>query len=322
MPRAILSLKLSIPARIPILYVILGVLVAISVVPMYFYSAKVESINRDRLKTNEMLLQNTVTRSLADDLSQHEASLHMMLANLSSAVQISSGGDIEGDGIETFELRALLENFVSSSDDIAYATLLNTQAKGISAGRIVPDAFVRRELERGFAAAREGRAYNGQALVVDSGKSARTVVLVSGPVMDGGHNFLGMIGAEVDLQFLIRRMQEVSRTGLTPYVVDAQGRLVAASRSRLRHRPGHEEPGNRLATLWTKAARPNSPPPKNSSCAMATSASKCWGRTVRSRLWTGQWWCRSRGWRRIAAFSRCSTRRVCSLCWRSWQASL
>jgi len=225
-----LSLKLPIPARIPILYVILGVLVAISVVPMYFYSAKVESINRDRLKTNEMLLQNTVTRSLADDLSQHEASLRMMLANLSAAIQISSAGDIEGDGVETNELRALLENFVSSSDDIAYATLLNTQAKGISAGRIAPDAFVRRELERGFAAAREGRAYNGQALVVGSGKSARTVVLVSSPVMDGGHNFLGMIGAEVDLQFLIRRLQEVSRSGLTPYVVDAQGRLVAAYR--------------------------------------------------------------------------------------------
>jgi len=168
-PWAILSLKLPIPARIPILYVILGVLVAISVVPMYFYSAKMESINRDRLKTNEMLLQNTVTRSLADDLSQHEASLRMMLANLSAAIQISSAGDIEGDGVETAELRALLENFVSSSDDVAYATLLNTQAKGISAGRIAPDAFLRRELERGFAAAREGRAYNGQALVVGSG---------------------------------------------------------------------------------------------------------------------------------------------------------
>jgi len=228
-PWAILSLKLPIPARIPILYVILGVLVAISVVPMYFYSAKVESINRDRLKTNEMLLQNTVTRSLADDLSQHEASLRMMLANLSAAIQISSAGDIEGDGVETAELRALLENFVSSSDDVAYATLLNTQAKGISAGRIAPDAFLRRELERGFAAAREGRAYNGQALVVGSGKSARTVVLVSSPVM-AGHDFLGMIGAEVDLQFLIRRLQEVSRSGLTPYVVDAQGRLVAAYR--------------------------------------------------------------------------------------------
>ena len=48
-------------ARVPILYLILGVLLVISIVPMYFYSAQVEAINRDRLKTNEMLLQNTVT---------------------------------------------------------------------------------------------------------------------------------------------------------------------------------------------------------------------------------------------------------------------
>lgn len=223
-----MPLRLPIPARLPILYVILSVLVLISVVPMYFYSAKVESINRDRLKTNEMLLQNTVTRSLADDISQHEKTLRMMLANLSSAIQIASGGDIAGRNVEAPELRALLENFVSSSEDIAYASLLNSEAKGISAGRIAPDAFLQRELERAYTASREGRIYNGQALLVGSGKNARTVVLVSSPVMYGGR-FLGMIGSVVDLQFLIRRMKEVSGGGLTPYVVDAQGRLVAAA---------------------------------------------------------------------------------------------
>jgi HD-GYP domain-containing protein (c-di-GMP phosphodiesterase class II) len=221
-------LRLPLPARIPILYVILSVLVGISVVPMYFYSAQVEAINRNRLKTNEMLLQNTVTRSLADDIAQHEDSLRMALTNLSSAIQVASGGDISTNHISAPELRALLENFVSSSDDIAYATLLNSEAKGISAGRIAPDAFMQRELERAYSAASEGRVYNGQALTVGSGKTSRTVVLVSTPIMYGGR-FLGIIGGAVDLQFLIRRLQEVSRGGLTPYVVDAQGRLVAGA---------------------------------------------------------------------------------------------
>jgi HD-GYP domain-containing protein (c-di-GMP phosphodiesterase class II) len=218
------------PARIPILYVILSVLLVISIVPMYFYSAEVERINRDRLKTNEKLLQNTVTRSLADDLSQHERSLRMMLANLSSAIQVASGGDIGSKNIEAPELRALLENFVSSSDEIAYASLLNSEAKGVTAGRnFAPDAFLQRELQHAFDAARDGRAYNGQALQIGNGKSARTVVLVSSPVSYDGR-FLGMIGAVVDLEFLIRRLQEVSASGggLIPYVVDAQGRLVAA----------------------------------------------------------------------------------------------
>ncbi len=215
-------------ARIRILYVILGVLMVISIVPMYFYSSRVEDINRDLLKTNERLLQNTVTRSLADDLSQHERSLRVMLSNLSSAMQVASGGDFSDKNIESPELRALLENFVSSSDEIAYATLLNSDGKGIRAGRIATDAFLQRELEHAYNAARDGRVYNGEALVVGEGKSSRTVFLVASPVQYGDH-FLGMIAAVVDLQFLIKSLREVAVGGLTPYVVDAQGRLVAAA---------------------------------------------------------------------------------------------
>jgi HD-GYP domain-containing protein (c-di-GMP phosphodiesterase class II) len=230
-----LPFKPSIPARIPLLYVILGVLLTISVLPMYFYSAQIENMNRARLKTNEMLLQNTVTRSLADDISQHQEALHMMLANLSSSIQVMmlanpNGSDPNSEKLVTPELRAMLENFVSSSNDIAYTTLLNADAKGASAGRIEPDAFLQRELERAYQAAREGRGYSGQPLMVGSGKSARTVMLVSSPIMYGGR-FLGMIGSVVDLDYLIRRLQQVSLTGggLVPYVVDSQGRLVAAA---------------------------------------------------------------------------------------------
>ena len=217
------------PTRIPILYVILGVLVAISVVPMFFYSAQVQSINRDRLITNERLLQNTVTRSIADDISQHQESFRLMQTNLASALQVASGGDLTGEHVQAPELRALLENFVSSSEDLDYATLLNSEAKGISAGRIEPDAFLQRELEQAYAAARESRAYNGQPLVVGNGKASRTVMLVSTPVTYQDR-FLGMIASVVDLGFLIRRLQEIDRGGLTPYVVDSEGRLVAGAR--------------------------------------------------------------------------------------------
>src|SRR5437763_15486280 len=218
------------PTRIPILYVILSVLVLISVVPMYFYSAQVQSINRDRLITNERLLQNTVTRSIADDISQHQDSFRLMQANLASALQIASGGDLTGEHVQAPELRALLENFVSSSEDLDYATLLNSEGKGISAGRIEPDAFLQRELEQGYAAARESRAFNGQPLVVGSGQSARTVMLVSTPVMYQDR-FLGMIASVVNLGFLIRRLKEIEGGGLSPYVVDSEGRLVAGTSS-------------------------------------------------------------------------------------------
>jgi HD-GYP domain-containing protein (c-di-GMP phosphodiesterase class II) len=122
----------------------------------------------------------------------------------------------------------MLENFVSSSNDIAYATLLNADAKGVSAGRIEPDAFLQRELERAYQAAREGRIYSGQPLMVGSGKSAHTVMLVSSPIVVD-KRFLGMIGSVVDMDYLVRRLQQVNQSGLMPYVVDSQGRLVAAA---------------------------------------------------------------------------------------------
>jgi putative nucleotidyltransferase with HDIG domain len=229
----LLPLKLTIPARIPLLYVILGVLLAISVLPMYFYSSQIEQMNRERLKTNEMLLQNTVTRSLADDISQHQETLRLRLTDLSSSLQVMmlakrNGYDPGAQKVLTPELRTMVEKFVSASSDVAYVTLLDADAKGVSAGRIEPDAFLQRELERAYQAAHDGRMYSGEPSTAGSGKSARTVMLVSSPIMDSGR-FLGMIGSVVDMDYLRRRLDQVSRSGLMPYVVDSQGKLVASA---------------------------------------------------------------------------------------------
>ncbi len=223
--------KLAIPARVPILYLILGVLILVSVVPMYFYAGQVMSINRVRLKTNEMYLQNTITQSVGEDIEHRQRSLETMLGNLASAIVIASGGDLHGEHVSAPELRALLEKFVSSSADVGYATVLNADAKGISAGRLTPDDFVHKELERAFIAGSQGRAYTGQALTIETGRDRRIVMVFSTPITAGGR-FIGLLGAAIDLNFLRSRLQEVAKFGgLLTYVVDRQGRLVAAATS-------------------------------------------------------------------------------------------
>ena len=216
------------PARIPILYLILGVLILVSVVPLWFYGAQVVGINRDRLKTNEMVLQNTITASLGDDIAQRQSNLQVMMGNLSAATQVASGGDLSGDHVNRAELRALLERFVSSSNTFAFATLVNSESRGIQAGRIPIDDFMRRELEHAFAAAAEGRAYNGPAMSIGAGGNGRTVMLVCTPVT-AQKRFIGMVAVVVDLDFLVRRLREASKNRLFAYVVDREGRLVAAS---------------------------------------------------------------------------------------------
>ena len=218
------------PTRIPIRYLILAVLIIVSVVPLLIYGFTVVDNETNRLKTNEMLLQNTITRSLGQDLAQRQNNLVTMMANLTSAIQVASGGNLAGAHINAPELRALLEKFVSSSDNIAYATLVSSQSKGISAGRIVLDDFLRRELEHAFAAAAEGRGYSSPALQIGAGKDSRTVILASSPIMVQGR-FIGMMGVVVDQAFLVNRLHEVSQGGLFAYVVDGQGRLVAGGNS-------------------------------------------------------------------------------------------
>ena len=214
--------------RIPLLYLILAVLLVISVVPVWLFGTKVVSISRDKLKTNEMLLQNTITRSLSEDVAQRISNLRLMISSLSTGVQVTSGGDLSTKHIETPELRALLERFVTSQNGVVpYVTLLNDEPKGISAGSIPLDDFMRRELEHAFEAARDGRSYSGQALSMGGGKDARTVMLISSPIVAGDRT-LGMIGVVLDLQFLINRLKSASQGGLVTYVVDRQGRLVAS----------------------------------------------------------------------------------------------
>jgi HD-GYP domain-containing protein (c-di-GMP phosphodiesterase class II) len=219
---------MQIPARIPILYLILGVLILVSVVPMYFYATRVVAINRNSLKTNEMLLQNNLTRSLSGDISQRQSNLRTMLGNFGSSVEIASGGNLSADRVSSVQMRALLERFVSSSSDLAYATLLNAESKGISAGRMEPDAFMARELERAFAAGLENRPYNGQPLSVGAARDQHVVMLLSQPVAANG-TVIGIVAGFVDLEFLVKRLNQASQGGLLAYVVDQQGRLVASA---------------------------------------------------------------------------------------------
>jgi len=219
---------MKIPSRIPLLYVILAVLVLVSVVPIYFFASRVVAFNRDQLKTNERLLQNTITRSLGDDIEERQKNLRTMMGNFIGAVQAASSGDLSGDKVNSPQIRALLESFVASSEDLAYVTLVNVDSKGTDAGRIARDVFLTRELERAFAAAREGRAYNGQPISVGTGRDSRTVMIIAKPVEAGG-NFVGMAAAFVDLRYLIERLKNANQGGLNTYVVDRQGRLVAGA---------------------------------------------------------------------------------------------
>ena len=228
-------MKLPLPSRIPILYLILIVLIAVGVVPLYFYAQKMVMHNRETLGRNEKLLQNMVTTTLAQSIAQREKDISATLASLTYSIQVTSGGNLSGKNVEATDVRALLQNYIEAPDSIVpFARLVNPENNYMQAGAIgAPDTFLEKELDRGLNAARAGREYNGEPLSIGSGKQNRTVMVVGKPVMNEQHAYMGSLELVIDLDYLVKQLREAKdQQNLETFVVDRSGRLVASASPR------------------------------------------------------------------------------------------
>ncbi|HEX2611714.1 MAG TPA: cache domain-containing protein, partial [Gemmatimonadales bacterium] len=210
---------------------------AVGVAPLYFYATKVVDTNRERLQRNEKLLQNTLTTTLAQDISQREKDIRGKLSDLAYSIMVTGGRDLSGSRINQPGIQGLLTNSLSSADTtIVMVRLLNPENRFVAmtatgGGAVEQDAFVEKELDRALSAAHENREYSGGALVTGSGKRTRTVMVVSKPILDENRKYLGTLQMVVDLNYLTQKLKEASDRdqGLEAFVVDESGRLVVAS---------------------------------------------------------------------------------------------
>ena len=246
-------MKFPLPSRVPIIYGILMVLIVVGVLPLYFYATKVVDTNRDRLQRNEKLLQNTVTMTLAEDIAQRSKEVRSKLADLAYSIVVTSGGSLEGSRVESPALKGLLQNSTSTADfGIPLARLVNPENRFIeaNASTLARDAFLEKELDRGLAAAKDLREYNGGAMIVGSGKLTRTVMLVSKPIVDENQNYLGAIELVVDLDYLVKKLRDAADRDLEAFVVDESGRLVASAGSQ--YATGQDMTSNELVKSFVE----------------------------------------------------------------------
>jgi putative nucleotidyltransferase with HDIG domain len=245
-------MKVPLPSRIPIIYAILVVLIAVGVVPLYFYATKVVETNRERLQRSEKMLQNRVSSDLAEAIAQRERDIRSELSDLAYSIQASTAGDLTGTRVESNAIKALLQNSIGAADsNVPYARLVNMQNKFISVGLLDPDAFLERELDRGLAAARDRREYNGEAITVGSGKQTRTVMVISKYVEDSAQQVQGALELVVDLNYIVKKLQEArDREGLDTFVVDRSGRLVASSN--VQYATGQDMKSNELVRSFVE----------------------------------------------------------------------
>jgi HD-GYP domain-containing protein (c-di-GMP phosphodiesterase class II) len=220
-------------ARVRILYVILLILIGITVVPLWFYGSKMISMNRERLETQEGLLQTITSQSLSQVISLYMENLNQQLKESFNTVAPLATHIPAAKYTKDTDLRMALEGFVADRPAVLYATVLNDQARGVQAQartfNAAGDPFLRKSLEAAFTAAQQGQEYRSNPITVLHAGTNEAVMVMAEPIKQKGR-FLGMVAAVVTLEPITRQLADTTqRSGLEAYVVDNAGRLVTSN---------------------------------------------------------------------------------------------
>ena len=185
--------------RFRILYLLLLILVGISVIPLWFYGQKMMSMNREILERQENILQTSMSRALAQGISLYMES-HQRLEDFFDVVMPLAVRTRPSEYITDPVLRESLEKLLADRPDVLYATVLNSEARGVQSGgyNAASDTFLRKALESAFVAVRQVPEYRSNPITIFRSGANEPVVVLAQPVQIRGQ-FHGMVAAVVTL---------------------------------------------------------------------------------------------------------------------------
>ena len=215
------------PRRVPLLYLILSVLLALSVVPLLIYGFQVSLRNREALQTNEQILQTTVTRSIAQQIQLYLHSITEQTEGLVRFLESTGAVANVADPRHAAALDRAIEGYVGTGDQVLFLTILNAEQLGRQGGvtALGRDEFVKQRLSDAFQTAQLGHAYKSPAFLASRGVDTVPVMVMARPLVVG-NDFRGMVATVVNLGYVQQRLADASEGGLVAYVVGEEGRLI------------------------------------------------------------------------------------------------
>lgn len=214
------------PRRIRLLHVTLLVFLLLSVVPLLVFGLKVNSRNREALQTNEQILQNTVTRGIAEEIRLYMQGMNGQIDSLIRMLEVTGVIQDVANPNHAGALDRSIENLVGRGENVLFLTIVNAQQRGRQGGipEVGQDAFIVQQINNGFQTAQLGNAYHSGTFLVQYGNRTEPVMAIARPLAVR-NRFRGMVAIVVSLEFLRRRLAE-SPGGIVTYVVNRDGRLI------------------------------------------------------------------------------------------------
>lgn len=221
--------------HVRILWLVLGALFMVSVLPLGLYHRLVLQLSQDKLVDTERVQQTELSRSLAQEIQLFESNLTQQLLSERQILALMGLIDNVEDAAAEPKVTRLLENFVDSNrSTFLYLTAVGKSGRGTSASqgnfRAEQDPFVAKALQRAFVTCLQSQQLqvvrfrsDPLALAPDN----RPAFVVAVPLKDVNENFTGMLAAVVSLDPILRRLQDASVRGRSVFIVDHNGRIVA-----------------------------------------------------------------------------------------------
>ena len=222
-PRVFNSLRLS---RLRILWIVLGALLMVTLLPIGLYHRQVLKLSQEKLADTERVQQIEVTRSLGEEIQLFESNLYQQLISQRQILALTGLIEDVDDPVRAPQVKRLLENFVNSNPDILYLTAVSESARGTGAGnlRANEDPFVDKALKRAYSTTFQSLKFRSDPLAL--GPENRPAFVMAVP-LQVGDRFTGMLAAVVSLDRILRRLQETSVRGRMVYLVHRTGHIVA-----------------------------------------------------------------------------------------------
>jgi putative nucleotidyltransferase with HDIG domain len=216
--------------RVRILWLVLGALLLVSVLPIGLYHRQVLQLSQDKLVDNERVQQSDLTRSLTQEIQFFESNMTQQLVNQRQILQLMNVSDNVEDPVAEPKVTRVLESFADDNHTFLYLTAVGKSRKGIVAAqgnyRADQDPFVAKALQRAFVwCMQQSGEFRSDPLALEPDNRPAFVVAV--PLLDINGNFTGMLAAVVSLDPLLRRLQDASVRGRTVFIVDHSGHIVA-----------------------------------------------------------------------------------------------
>ncbi len=204
----------------------LGAMLLVSVLPLALYHRQVLQLSQGKLTDTESVQQTEVTRSVAEEIQQFDASLYQQLISERQILALTGLIDKVDSTQNAAQVSRVLENFVASNPNILYLTAVGKEAKGSGAGNFQAnqDPFVSKALQRAFTTTLQSLVFRSDPLAI--GPENRPAFVMAVP-LEVNDQFSGMLAAVVSLDGILKRLQETSVRGRVVFVVDHNGQIVA-----------------------------------------------------------------------------------------------